>query len=131
MHVCVHVQQGAIDSHTHRHTEGIWAARQLRVIQARSICSGVTQMTVNNIILMTVAVTAALSIHHSSGLVSFPPFLLAVLFWRENLGFSSDNAHISLNGCGGFCWVVVACGSSGRELRFLSSCMYEKGEVQI
>lgn len=49
---------------THRHTEGIWAARQLKVIEARSICTGETQMTVNNTILMTEAVATTLSIHH-------------------------------------------------------------------
>lgn len=42
--------------------EGIWAARQLKVIEARSICTGGTQMTINNTILMTEAVA---TIHSS------------------------------------------------------------------
>lgn len=46
----------------HTHSEGIWAARQLRVIEARSICSGVTHITVNN----TILTPAAPSIHHFS-----------------------------------------------------------------
>ena len=97
LHVCVHVQQGATNSHTrahtrththththiythtHRHThntEGIWAARQLRGIEARSICTGVTQMTINNTVLMTVAVATA---HHVSSLVGFPPLRTCII----------------------------------------------------
>ena len=68
-----------IYTHTHRHThntEGIWAARQLRGIEARSICTGVTQMTINNTVLMTVAVATA---HHVSSLVGFPPLRTCII----------------------------------------------------
>lgn len=59
---------------------------QLRVIEARSICTRVIQMTVNNTLLMTVGVCNRISSHHFSCLVKFPKtFALVVTFWRENV----------------------------------------------
>lgn len=94
--------------------EGIWAARQLKVIEARSICTGGTQMTINNTILMTEAVA---TIH--SSLLTACQFLslqtCRLILWCLLFG----TGHVPLK-----------CHSSGRRLMFLPSRMHGKGEVQ-
>lgn len=59
---CLHLHPAGGNRLPHTDTlEGIWAARQLKVIEARSICTGGTQMTINNTTLMTEAVATIYS----------------------------------------------------------------------
>lgn len=64
-----------------------FASRQLKVIEAKRICTGVTQMAVNNTILMIVAVATSLSTHLFSFPVRISPSALPVLFWRGKHAF--------------------------------------------